>query len=99
MRGQLVTFIVPEKPSYNMICVISIHRRSCNTFGFVISGALLQEGSSVSDRDGSTAGDDAHEFTPYGTAALLGIYFTILVFMWIFMYFIEFLGNGPTIVG
>lgn len=42
---------------------------------------------------------DEHEFTPYGTAALLSIYFLILVVLWIFMYFVEFLGNGPTIVG
>lgn len=43
--------------------------------------------------------EDSHEFTPYGTAALLSVYFLILVLMWIFMYFVEFLGHGPTIVG
>jgi halocyanin-like protein len=39
------------------------------------------------------------EFDPTGTAALLAVYFLILVLMWAFMYFVEFLGNGPTIIG
>lgn len=47
----------------------------------------------------ATENGDDHEFTPYGTAALLSIYFLILVLLWVFMYFVEFLGNGPTIVG
>lgn len=38
------------------------------------------------------------EFDPVGTAALITIYFLILVVMWIFMYFVEFLGNGPTVI-
>jgi hypothetical protein len=54
----------------------------------------------MNDEQGSTSSnDDAHEFTPYGTASLLSIYFLILIVLWIFMYFVEFLGNGPTIVG
>ena len=39
------------------------------------------------------------EFNPRGTLALITIYFLILVGLWVFMYFIEFLGRGPTVVG
>ncbi|ELZ00920.1 hypothetical protein C482_08668 [Natrialba chahannaoensis JCM 10990] len=39
------------------------------------------------------------EFDPIGTLTLIGIYFLILVFLWFFMYFVEFLGNDPTVVG
>ena len=39
------------------------------------------------------------EFDPIGTAALVALYFLVLVGMWIFTYFVEFLGNGPTVVG
>jgi hypothetical protein len=43
--------------------------------------------------------DATEEFDPIGTIVLLAIYFLILVAMWSFMYFVEFLGNGPTITG
>lgn len=39
------------------------------------------------------------EYDPVGTALLIAGFFLVLVFMWIFVYFVEFLGNGPTIVG
>jgi halocyanin-like protein len=39
------------------------------------------------------------EFDPVGTFTLVLGYFAILVLMWVFMYFVEFLGNGPTVVG
>jgi hypothetical protein len=39
------------------------------------------------------------DFDPYGTFTLVLGYFVILVLMWVFMYFVEFLGNGPTVVG
>lgn len=39
------------------------------------------------------------EFDPVGTLALILVYLAILVVMWFFMYFVEFLGNGPTVVG
>ncbi|WP_049928570.1 hypothetical protein [Halopiger goleimassiliensis] len=39
------------------------------------------------------------EYDPIGTLVLIGLYFLILVAMWLFMYFVEFLGNGPTVVG
>lgn len=39
------------------------------------------------------------EFDPVGTLALIAVYFVILVVMWFVMWSIEFLGNGPTVVG
>lgn len=39
------------------------------------------------------------EYDPVGTLALIGLYFLILVAMWLFMYFVEFVGNDPTVVG
>ncbi|TYT63942.1 hypothetical protein [Natrialba swarupiae] len=39
------------------------------------------------------------EFDPVGTLALIGLYFLILIGLWFFMYFVEFLGNDPTVVG
>lgn len=36
------------------------------------------------------------EFDPAGTLALIALYFLLLVVMWGFTYFIEFLGNPPT---
>lgn len=39
------------------------------------------------------------EYDPIGTLALIGLYFLILAFMWVFMYFVEFLGNEPTVIG
>jgi len=39
------------------------------------------------------------EYDPKGTLALLLVYFLVLALMWTYMYFIEFLGNGPTVVG
>jgi hypothetical protein len=38
------------------------------------------------------------EFDPVGTLALIFIYFVIVAGLWVFMYFVEFLGNGPTVV-
>lgn len=53
-----------------------------------------------------TTGDDGivreighDDFDPVGTLTLIGIYFAILLVMWVFMYFVEFLGNNPTVVG
>jgi len=39
------------------------------------------------------------EFDPVGTLSLILVYLAILVVMWVFVYFFEFLGNGPTIIG
>lgn len=39
------------------------------------------------------------EFDPKGTLVLIMIYFLILVVLWLFMYFVEFVGNDLTVVG
>jgi hypothetical protein len=46
-----------------------------------------------------SADEDEADFDPVGTAVLIGIYMAIVTLMWIFTYFIEFLGRGVTIVG
>jgi hypothetical protein len=38
------------------------------------------------------------EYQPKGTLTLTLIYFAIVVLMWIFMYFVEFAGNAPSII-
>jgi len=42
---------------------------------------------------------DHEGFDPTGTAALVVLYFLVLLVMWLLTYFVEFLGNGPTITG
>lgn len=42
---------------------------------------------------------DHDEFEPTGTAWLVALYFLILLVMWVFIYFVEFLGGGPTVIG
>ena len=39
------------------------------------------------------------EFDPKGTLALILVYTLILMLMWVFMYFVEFLGNELVVVG
>jgi len=39
------------------------------------------------------------DYDPYGTATLIAIYVAIISLMWVFMYFVEFLGGGPTVIG
>lgn len=39
------------------------------------------------------------EFNPTGTATLIAIYVGIIGLLWVFMYFVEFLGGGPTVIG
>ena len=39
------------------------------------------------------------DFDPYGTATLIAIYVGIISLLWVFMYFVEFLGGGPTVIG
>ena len=49
--------------------------------------------------DGAIEREIGHdEYDPIGTLILIMIYFVILAFMWAFMYFVEFLGNGLTVV-
>ena len=42
---------------------------------------------------------DHDAFDPVGTGALLVGYFAVIALLWLFMYFVEFLGNGPSVVG
>lgn len=49
--------------------------------------------------ESSPTSSDHHEFDPVGTMVLLAVYFVILVLAWLYMYFIEFLGNDPTVIG
>ena len=42
---------------------------------------------------------DHEDFDPKGTLALILLYFVILAILWVFMYFIEFLGNDLTVIG
>ncbi|WP_439027725.1 hypothetical protein [Haloarchaeobius sp. DT45] len=59
---------------------------------------VVDEGGVVEDDDiVRELGHD--EFDPVGTASLIVVYFLILVVLWGFMYFVEFLGNGPTVIG
>ncbi|MCU4925748.1 signal peptidase complex subunit 2 [Halobacteria archaeon AArc-dxtr1] len=47
--------------------------------------------------DTSTTRELGHdEFDPLGTLALIVLYFVILTLMWVFTYFVEFVGNEPT---
>lgn len=39
------------------------------------------------------------EYDPVGTLTLIMIYFLILIILWIFTYFIEFLGRDLTVIG
>lgn len=43
--------------------------------------------------------EELTEFSPTGTLFLLSLYFLLLVVLWVFMYFVEFIGRGPTIGG
>lgn len=38
------------------------------------------------------------EFEPKGTITLTLLYFVLVVLLWIFMYFVEFAGNAPSII-
>ena len=42
---------------------------------------------------------DHDAFDPVGTGLVIAMYFAIVAIVWLFMYFVEFLGNGPSVVG
>ncbi len=51
-------------------------------------------------RTGVTEGDDdAEEFDPVGTLALILLYFAILVVAWVYIYFVEFLSRDLVVIG
>ncbi|WP_396610240.1 ba3-type terminal oxidase subunit CbaD [Haloferax sp. S1W] len=56
--------------------------------------------SIVGTADDSIVREIGHDdFDPVGTLILVLIYMAILLGMWVFMYFVEFLGRGLTVVG
>jgi len=60
----------------------------------------MSQATEKPDGTGTPEREISHdEYDPVGTAALIGLYFLILVALWIFMYFVEFLGNDPTVIG
>jgi len=65
--------------------------------GTADGGTAVADGGTTTDGVVREIGHD--EFDPVGTLSLILVYLAILVVMWIFMYFVEFLGNGPTVVG
>jgi len=42
---------------------------------------------------------DHDDFDPIGTLVLIAIYMAIVGVMWVFMYFVEFLGGDLTVIG
>ena len=48
---------------------------------------------------GPTVELDHHSFDPSGTLRLVFIYLAIVVVLWVFMYFVEYLGRGLTVIG
>jgi hypothetical protein len=60
---------------------------------------MTESEDSAPAQDGVVREIGHDEFDPTGTAWLIVAYFVILVVLWVFMYFIEFLGNGPTVIG
>jgi len=59
----------------------------------------MSSNSATVDPDSPIEREIGHdEFDPVGTLVLVTMYFIILAVMWIFMYFVEFLGRGPTVV-
>ncbi|MFB6297642.1 MAG: hypothetical protein ABEH56_03895 [Salinirussus sp.] len=55
--------------------------------------------SAPADQTGRIRRLDSEEFDPIGTVTLILVYVAILAFMWVFMYFVEFLGNELTVIG
>ena len=58
------------------------------------TGRMLE--ADVSSRETETVDHDA--FDPVGTAAFIAMYFLVIALAWLFMYFVEFLANGPSVV-
>jgi hypothetical protein len=76
---------------------------STSTDGGTVSADAVSDSTATADEaavtDATTADVDPETFDPVGTLALILIYFAILAVAWVVMYFVEFLGNGPTVVG
>ncbi|MFC6873230.1 ba3-type terminal oxidase subunit CbaD [Halobellus marinus] len=62
--------------------------------------AIDDEGYVIgSGRSGVVRQIDHDDFDPVGTLILIAIYMLIVGAMWIFMYFVEFLGGDLTVIG
>ena len=70
-------------------------------------GASIPDTESIDDegyvigsgRSGVVRRIDHDDFDPVGTLVLITIYMAIVGAMWIFMYFVEFLGGDLTVIG
>jgi hypothetical protein len=62
-------------------------------------GDMEESVTSPATEDGPERELSHEDFDPKGTLALILVYFVILTFMWVFMYFVEFLGNEFVVVG
>ncbi|MFP4589898.1 MAG: hypothetical protein ACLFM8_00350 [Halobacteriales archaeon] len=58
----------------------------------------MVEGEPVAEGVSTTEPID-DEFSPRGTLALIALYFVILLGSWVYLYFVEFLGNDLTVIG
>jgi hypothetical protein len=64
------------------------------------SDAIDDEGYAIgSGRSGVVRQIDHDDFDPVGTLVLIAIYMAIVGVMWVFMYFVEFLGGDLTVIG
>lgn len=62
--------------------------------------AIDDEGYAIgSGRSGVVRQIDHDDFDPIGTLVLIAIYMAIVGVMWVFMYFVEFLGGDLTVIG
>lgn len=59
---------------------------------------MVQGGYDMENKDQEFS-ENQEEFHPKGTLFLLLLYFLVLGGLWIFMYFVEFMGKGPSIIG
>lgn len=60
---------------------------------------MTEGAASQTSTEPALADSETEEFDPRGTLALILAYFVILVVMWFFMYFVEFLGNELVVIG
>lgn len=66
--------------------------------GHTMTGTETSAGGSEA-ADGIEREIGYEDFSPIGTATLIAIYFAILVVLWVFTYFVEFLGRNVTVIG
>lgn len=55
--------------------------------------------ASNASAEGPGVEDHEEEFNPKGTLALILTYFVILLVMWVYIYFVEFLGGDLVVIG